>query len=160
MDAPTSRLRTGLILAAAVFATGALAALMADAMQPAPSPTPTPPILPPATGGPGQAPGSFQLVPAPIDRLEIRVRESAPPQYALYVQAGLPSGCAKQHSHTVTRTGDTFVVRVLNSMPPGNPICTMIYGTYELNVELKGDFRGGRTYTVLVNDKTTTFVAQ
>lgn len=157
MDAPTSRLRIGLILAA-VFATGALAAVLADAMQPAPSPTP--PIAPPATGGPGQAPGSFQLVPAPIDRLEFRIRESAPPQYSLYVQAGLPSGCAKQHSHSVTQTGDTFIVQVMNSLPTGNPICTMIYGTYELNIEIKGDIRPGRTYTLKVNDKTTTFVAR
>lgn len=158
MDARTSRLRIGLILATAVFATGALAAVMADAMQPAPSPTPI--VAPPATGGPGQAPGSVQLVPAPIDRLEVRIRESAPPQYSLFVQAGLPSGCAKQHSHSVTQTGDTFVVQVMNSMPPGNPICTMIYGMYELNLDLKGDIRAGRTYTVKVNDRTTTFIAR
>ena len=156
MDAPTSRLRIGLILAVAVFGSGALAAVMADAMRPAPSPS----IAPPAAGGPGQAPGSFRLVPAPIDRLEIRIRESAPPQYSLYVQAGLPSGCAKQHSYSVTQTGDTFVVQATNSLPPGNPICTMIYGTYELNVDLKGDIRPGRTYTVKVNDRTATFTAQ
>lgn len=158
MDARSPRLRIGLILAAAVFATGALAAVMADAMASVPAPSPLP--VPPATGGPGQAPGSFQLVPAPIDRLELRIRESAPAQYSLYVQAGLPSGCAKQHSHSVLQTGDTFVVRVMNSMPPGNTICTMIYGTYELNIDLKGDIRPGRTYTVTVNDRTTTFVAR
>jgi hypothetical protein len=158
MDTSTKRLRIGLILAAAVLVTGALAAVVADAMAPAATPSPQP--LPPATGGPGQAPGSFQLVPAPIDGLEMRIRESAPPQYSVYVQAGLPSGCAKQHSHSVQQTGDTFIVQVMNSMPPGNPICTMIYGTYELNLDLKGDIRPGRTYTVKVNDRTTTFVAQ
>ena len=55
------------------------------------------------------------------------------------------------------RAGDTFTVRVTNSMPTGNPICTMIYGVYELNIDLGRDFRPGATYTLAVNDKTTTF---
>lgn len=46
---------------------------------------------------------------------------------------------------------------VLNSMPTGDPICTMVYGTYELNIDLGRDFTLGTTYTVRVNDKTTTF---
>lgn len=42
-------------------------------------------------------------------------------------------------------------------MPTGNPVCTMIYGTYELNIDLGRDVRPGVTYTVRVNDQTTTF---
>jgi hypothetical protein len=33
----------------------------------------------------------------------------------------------------------------------------MIYGTYELNVDLGNAFRVGATYVVQVNDTTTTF---
>jgi hypothetical protein len=33
----------------------------------------------------------------------------------------------------------------------------MIYGTYELSIDLGRDFRPGATYTVHVNDKTSTF---
>jgi hypothetical protein len=95
-------------------------------------------------------------VPAPIDQIDVVIRESAPPQVALKVKAGLPGGCAQRDSHSVTRSGDTFRVTVLNSMPNGNPICTMIYGTYDLTIELGSDFRIGGTYTVQVNDKTTT----
>jgi hypothetical protein len=105
-------------------------------------------------------PNGQRTVPAPIDGLEVRVLESAPPRYMLDIKAGLPSGCAKQHSHSVSRTGETITVTVLNSMPTGDPICTMIYGTYELNIDLGSDFRSGSTYTVKVNDKTTTFTAQ
>ena len=36
----------------------------------------------------------------------------------------------------------------------------MIYGSYELSINLGSDFRSGTTYKVSVNDKTTTFVAQ
>jgi hypothetical protein len=98
-----------------------------------------------------------QSQPAPIDRVEVVVRESAPPQVALRVTAGLPSGCAKPGTYTVTRAGDTITVTVLNSLPTGDQICTAIYGTYDLNIDLGSDFHSGVTYTVKVNDKTTTF---
>ena len=99
-------------------------------------------------------------VAAPIDGLDVRVMESNPPQYMLNVRAGLPSGCAKQDSHAVSRVGGTITVAVLNSMPAGDPPCTMIYGSYELNINLGTDFLPGSTYTVRVNDKATTFRAQ
>jgi hypothetical protein len=102
------------------------------------------------------APGR-QAVPAPIDDVQVVIRDSSPPQVTLNVRAGLPSGCAQRESHSVSRTGDTFTVRVLNSMPTGNVACTMIYGTYDLNLDLGRDFRAGGTYTVNVNDKTITF---
>lgn len=102
------------------------------------------------------APGRH-TVPAPIDDIQVVIRESSPPQVTLSVKAGLPSGCAQRDSHAISRTADTFTVRVLNSMPTGNVACTMIYGTYELNLDLGRDFRAGGTYTVNVNDKTTTF---
>lgn len=102
------------------------------------------------------APGR-QTVPAPIDDVQVVIRDSNPPQVTLNVKAGLPSGCAQRESHSVSRAGDTFTVRVLNSMPTGNVACTMIYGSYELNLDLGRDFRAGGTYTVTVNDKTTTF---
>lgn len=102
------------------------------------------------------APGR-QTVAAPIDGIDVVIRESNPPQVTLKVKAGLPSGCAQRHSHAMSRSGDVFTVRVLNSMPTGDPICTMIYGTYDLTIDLGRDFVIGTTYTVHVNDTTTTF---
>lgn len=98
-----------------------------------------------------------QTVPAPIDDVQVVIRDSSPPQVTLNVKAGLPSGCAQRESHSISRTGDTVTVRVLNSIPTGDVACTMIYGTYELNLDLGRDFRAGGTYTVNVNDRTTTF---
>jgi hypothetical protein len=107
---------------------------------------------------PGPSPDAArQTVPAPIDDLQVLIRESNPPQITLKVKAGLPSGCAKYDSYSMVRAGDAFTVTVLNSMPLGNPICTMIYGTYELTIDLGEGFVPGTTYTVRVNDKTTTF---
>lgn len=107
--------------------------------------------------GPAAPSGDRQTVPAPIDRLEVVLRESNPPQVSLKVTAGLPSGCAQKDSHSVSRAGDTITVTVLNTMPKGNPICTMIYGQYDLSIDLGSSFAPGTTYTVRVNDKTTTF---
>jgi hypothetical protein len=140
--------------------------------QPAPTATTSPDqsvSSPPKGGGsqpsPGggstpQLPADSEAVPAPIDGLDVLVLESYPPQYMLHVQAGLPSGCAKQYTHSVARTADVITVTVLNSMPKGSPICTMIYGMYELNINLGSDFQPGQTYSVKVNDQTTTFTAQ
>jgi hypothetical protein len=92
--------------------------------------------------------------------VDILVRESFPPQYGLHVLAGLPSGCAKRFTHDVSRDGTVITVRVLNTMPTGMVACTMIYGTYELNIDLGSQFQSGVSYTVHVNDVTETFTAQ
>lgn len=110
------------------------------------------------TGGSGTTPPEARrTVPAPIDGLEVVMRESAPPQVSLKVTAGLPGGCAQAHSHQLTRSGNAFSVTVLNSMPTGNVACTMIYGSYVVTIDLGSDFAPGQTYTVQVNDKSTTF---
>ena len=105
----------------------------------------------------GGDPAGRHTVAAPIDGIEVLIRESAPPQVSVRITAGLPSGCAQPNSHSVSRSGDTITITVLNSMPSGNPACTMIYGTYELVVDLGTDFRPGGAYTLRVNDRSTTF---
>jgi hypothetical protein len=101
-----------------------------------------------------------QEVLAPVDGVDVRVLESYPPQYMLNVRAGLPGGCAQRNRHEIQRAAEAITVIVLNWMPTGNPPCTMIYGSYELNINLGSDFQRGTTYSVSVNDKRTTFVAQ
>lgn len=106
------------------------------------------------------SPSGRQEVLAPIDSLDVRVLESSPPQYMLNVRAGLPSGCAERNRYETQRAAETISVTVLNWMPAGNVPCTMIYGPYELNINLGSEFRTGTTYAVSVNDKKTTFIAQ
>ena len=131
---------SGGVVLAALSATGCAAAIDSLPISPTPS--------------------DRKEVPAPIDRLDVRVLESSPPQYVVSVQAGLPSGCAEKNRHEVQRVAETITVTVLNWMPTGNQPCTMIYGSYELNINVGSDFRSGTTYSVVVNDKRTIFTAQ
>lgn len=103
-----------------------------------------------------------KVVPAPIDNLSILVRESFPPQYAVQITSGLPSGCAQFHeAKLLGRTGNTITITVTNTLPADPEIvCTAIYGTHESTVELGSDFISGQQYTVDVNGTTTTFTAQ
>ncbi len=41
---------------------------------------------------------------------------------------------------------------------PKDAICTQAYDFFEKNVNLGSDFASGETYTVKVNDKTSSFV--
>jgi hypothetical protein len=106
------------------------------------------------------SPSGRQAVLAPIDHLDVRVLESSPPQYVLSVRAGLPGGCAEKNRHEAERVAEAITVTVLNWMPAVSRPCTLIYGSYELNINVGSDFRPGTTYSVIVNDKRTAFVAQ
>ncbi|HLF75965.1 MAG TPA: hypothetical protein VJB57_00605 [Dehalococcoidia bacterium] len=129
------------------------------AVAPQPSATVSPPVVIAPAPTP-TAPAGTRIVPAPIETLTVLVRESFPPQYGLSVKAGLPGGCARRHGATVARNGTAYAVEVTNTLPTANVPCTLIYGTYEINLSLPGPFVPGTTYTVTVNDKQTTFTTQ
>jgi len=106
--------------------------------------------------------GERRVVPAPIDEIDVLVRESFPPGYTARIISGLPSGCARFHEATITnREADTIIVRVTNTIPADETIaCTAIYGYHETNLDLGTNFKSGVIYTVQVNDKSKTFTAQ
>jgi hypothetical protein len=92
--------------------------------------------------------------PAPIDGM--RVMPLLDGAYSLVIQAGLPGGCAQKDTVETSRAGNTFTVKVWNTMPTGNPICTAIYGMYDVTVPL-GVLPAGQPVTFHVNDKTMTY---
>lgn len=102
-----------------------------------------------------------QIVPAPIDELDLLQRESSPVQYALRVVSGLPDGCHEFRGVEVERNDAEITVIVTNTRPDGPGIaCTQVYGQRESVVELGTDFTSGTAYTVKVNDKSLEFTAQ
>lgn len=103
-----------------------------------------------------------KVVDAPIESIDILVRESFPPGYTAHIVSGLPSGCARFNmAAVIERTGNNIYISVTNTVPADpNVACTDIYGYHETNLDLGQNFRPGVTYTVQVNDKRTTFTAQ
>jgi hypothetical protein len=101
----------------------------------------------------------LEILPAPIHEVSVSIAESFPPQVMVYFKGGLPSGCTSFHGLKVERNGNTININVTIQRPK-NAICTQIYGYFEQNVNLGSDFVSGQTYTVNVNDWTTSFVMQ
>lgn len=103
-----------------------------------------------------------KVVDAPIEAIDILVREGFPPGYTVHITSGLPSGCARFNAAEVLeRNRGSVAIRVTNTLPayPG-AICTAIYGYHETNVDLGQSFQSGQIYTLKVNDKEKTFTAQ
>lgn len=115
-----------------------------------------------ALGQPPEQGGiKYKEVLAPIDSVAIRQDESDPlPRYIVHVVSGLPNGCALFDRYEVVRDGDIITIKVYNLMPADpNILCTMIYRTKDLSVNLGRHFEPGKTYTVKVNDVKKTFTA-
>lgn len=113
-------------------------------------------------GPPASPTPSLRTVDAPIDELELVIRESFPPQYAVRIVSGIPSGCAQFKEAVLTGTsGNTFTIKVTNTeIDDPNAVCTAIYGMQESVIELGSDLTSGSDYVVVVNDKTLEFTAQ
>lgn len=130
--------------------------------EPTPPPGTTRPPAASATplpASPTPAPGTMRVL-APVQSADMAVLTSFPPQYAVKVTAGLPSGCAKADGSEVTQSGNEIRVAVYNTMPSGPIACTQIFGTYDLTINLGSNFVTGQDYRVSVNGKMLTFKAQ
>ena len=95
---------------------------------------------------------------APIESLDILVKESFPLQYDLVVASGLPDSCASFAGHDLSREGTTVRVNVWNlrNADP-NLACAQVYRTVETRIPLGSDFDPDTTYTVDANGKTISF---
>ena len=119
------------------------------------------PANPAATVPATALPPGKVLEPAPIDEAEMIVGESFPPQYAVRVVSGVPSGCHTFAGTSVSRNGAEITIAVSNSRPSDPAIaCTQIYGMHEQIVQLGSDFQAGTPYRVTVNDRMIDFTAQ
>jgi len=96
---------------------------------------------------------------APIHEVRVNIAESYPQQVFVYIKGGLADSCTTFYELTTKRSGNTINIEVTIKRPK-NSICAQVYGYFEKNENLGIDFTSGETYTINVNDKTTTFVMQ
>ncbi len=99
---------------------------------------------------------------APVERVEVSVAESFPPQYSVGIVSREANSCVRFDSLDVRLDGSTVDVQVWNLVPRDTSglVCAQVVSTTERNVALGTEFIQGETYTVLVNGVTETFVAQ
>ncbi len=93
---------------------------------------------------------------APIDEVRVYMMKSNPPQIGVYIKGGLPDGCTAFHDIKTTREGSTVKINVTVQRPRG-VACPAIYTSFEKDVNLGSNFAFGTTYTLNVNDYSTTF---
>ena len=94
---------------------------------------------------------------APIHEVDIYFMESYPVQVGVHIQGGLRDGCTTFHDAIVTQEGDTINIEVTVQRPE-DAMCAQVYTYFEENLNLGSDFTPDTTYTLNVNDYTTTFV--
>jgi hypothetical protein len=84
-----------------------------------------------------------------IERVDVRVLDSSPPQAVAHVKGVLGDGCTELHSLDQERSGNVVVVTIRNQRPR-DAICTMIAKVYEADIPLQGTYPRGE-YVVKVN---------
>ena len=101
----------------------------------------------------------IEIRPAPIHEVQVNIAESFPPQIFVYIRGGLADACTTFYELTVERSGNIINIEVTTQRPK-EAICAQVYGYFEENVALGIEFTSGETYTINVNDETTSFLMQ
>jgi len=109
--------------------------------------------------------GHTVIAESPIERAQMMLLESAPPQYQVHIVSGLPRGssCSQSNGYEISRRDSTGIDVVVTHHEVADPLtaCTADYPIVETNVPLGSDFEPGREYIVRVNsDTVVTFEAQ
>ncbi len=86
---------------------------------------------------------------AQIDKVEVRIAESAPPQIFVQFRGTLGDGCTSLGAISQRRDGNTIDVTVATNHS-GAEVCTAIAQLIDQTISLEGDFPPGE-YTVRVN---------
>ena len=109
--------------------------------------------------------GHTFIAESPIERAEVMVLKSAPPQYQLRIVSGMPSGssCSQFNGYEIQRRESSGIdVAITHHQVAGTLVpCTADYPVVETTVPLGPDFEPGVEYTVSVNsDVVRSFVAR
>lgn len=83
-----------------------------------------------------------------VERVQVRVAESMPPQVTAEFRGILPDGCSSLGAISQERQGNTVVVTV-TTLRSGE-VCTQVIQIVDQQVRLHGDFPSG-SYAVRVN---------
>jgi hypothetical protein len=102
------------------------------------------------------AQSNVTISPAPIHDVKIAVTLSHPPEVFIYIKGGLRDTCTNFYDMSTERNGNVINIR-LNVQTVTGQVCGQVYTFFERCVDLGSDFVSGQSYSVNVNDRTTTF---
>ena len=97
---------------------------------------------------------TFEIELAPIHEVSVSIAESFPEQVIVHIQGGLRDGCTTFNDIEVSRE-DFVITLTVTTSHPKDVFCPAVYTYFERNINLGSDFVRGRTYTLKVNDYTT-----
>ncbi len=97
---------------------------------------------------------AYEIELAPIHEVSVSIAESFPEQVIVHIQGGLRDGCTTFNDIEVSRDDFTITLTV-TTRHPKDAVCPAVYTYFERNINLGSDFVRGRTYTLKVNDYTT-----
>ncbi len=97
-----------------------------------------------------------------VEKVELIILESFPPQYRINVLSTMSgSSCSQFNGYDVSRPfSNTIHVTVTYLLPAGDVMCTRDIAYAETDISLGSDFVSKDEYTVVVNGVTETFIAQ
>ena len=98
----------------------------------------------------------IEIKPAPIHEVKVSLLKSNPPQVSVDIQGGLPDGCTSYHDMDVTQEGNTIIIKITVQRPK-DAFCPAIFTFFNKFINLGSEFTTGTTYTLKVNDYTTSF---
>jgi hypothetical protein len=101
-------------------------------------------------------PPEVEISLAPIHAVTVAILKSNPPQIGVNLQGGLRDGGTTFSDLQISREGDTIRITV-TVQRPREGVFPAIYTYFEKYVNLGSQFTVGQTYTLKVNDYTTSF---
>jgi len=100
-----------------------------------------------------------EIFPATILDIRIEVFDTSPPQVMAYIKSPIPDTCTAIDELKTERSDSTIDITLTIKRTPAAG-CRKAEGYFMQNVNLGSDFVSGQTYTIKVNDKTTSFVME
>lgn len=92
-----------------------------------------------------------------VESLDVILMESFPVQAKVRVSGNLPDGCTELHEISVEQQGKEFILTLTTRRPTGDIACTQALVPFEEVVDLDIQGLEAGTYTVIAQDKSTTF---
>lgn len=108
--------------------------------------------------GAGDPSDELVIEPIHIERVDVLILESFPPQATAHVRGVVGDGCSELHSVQQERSGGAVTMTILRQRPR-EAVCIQIAKLYDEHIRLEGNYPPGE-YVLSVNDFVTTFTTQ